>query len=125
MAVTTFRDPDNGIIKMTFSGTFELEELENQLANYFEGCPRGAHLFIVTDFTALEQEPESQDFTEALLGLCARCPKVPVLLAVVARGDMGYAPGRVIYPSASKLGLKMQIFKEQASATNWLLVGLE
>ena len=125
MSTTTVRDPNNGIIKIAFSSAFELEELENQLANYFEGCPRGAHLFIITDFTALEEEPDSQEFTAALLGLCARCPKVPVLVALVAKGDMGYAPGRVIYPSASTLGLKMMVFSDEAPAVAWLLTGLE
>ena len=125
MTTTTLRDPENGIIKTNFSDAFESAELEAQLAPFFEGCPRGAHLFILSDISPLEEEPSPQDFIDVLIGLCSRCPKVPVLAAVVSKSYMGYAPGRIIYPVASQVGLKLRVFPDQSSASAWLLVGLE
>jgi hypothetical protein len=125
MAAVTTRNPDNGIITTTFSETFDAGELTAELGDYFDSCPRGAHLFIVTDFTALAEDPEPQNFIDTLIELCGRCIKVPVLVAAVAKGTMGYAPGQIIHPYASKTGMKLQVFKSEDAATAWLLGGLD
>jgi hypothetical protein len=125
MSAVTTRNPDSGIIKTTFSETFSAEELTNQLGDYFDSCPRGAHLFIVVDLTPLAEDPEPQAFIDTLIELCGRCIKVPVLVGVVAKGTLGYAPGQTIHPYASKVGLKIQVFSSEDAANVWLFAGLD
>jgi len=125
MPVEIERDRATGIVNATVTGQFEGDELNTALAPYYAKAPRGMHLFFTIDFRGLDAPPASEALIKALMKAAAVNPKVPALGAFVSEEDMGFAPGKLILPIYSKIGLKAMVFATPDEAKRWLLSGLE
>ena len=125
MAVEIMRDQRNGVVRCRVTSGFVPDEIDQALGPYYEKTPRGAHLFFLMDFSDLSNDPEPDHLLPTLMKLGERNPKVPVLGAFIAKGTLGFTPGRIIQPFYSKVGLRARVFQQDQEAVNWLLSGLE
>ncbi len=125
MPVDAKRDMTNGAVKATVTGSFEPEEFFDALKPFYEKAPRGSHIFLMVDLHGLSEDPDQATFTDALYHMSVEFSTAPVLAAVVANGDLGYAKGRLVHGFACEVPVKFMVFNDEKSAITWLMSGLE